>query len=174
MSDEEFDPYNEYCYPNQWNPKTERWDRGGWRCDPDERINGLKLKRSGWKPFDEMTPLRDIPRLWLQLIEPYIERDARYGACWVWHGPVRKANQRIYPIFKVNGLCDTSVVRFIANNIWDIDRTWFCYQSCGNLRCVNPYHIVVTWNNPGLDMAWSRAGPRAHPAYRRWKYRGEA
>lgn len=88
------------------------------------------------------TPLRDIPREWLQNIEPYVVRE---GTCWYWrgaffpdgYGSIMAMNPKTG---KRNG---RRVVRVVAEMFYEGLQGQSVTLSCRRRACVNPAHIVV-------------------------------
>jgi len=88
------------------------------------------------------TPLRDIPREWLQYIEPHIKRE---GTCWYWQGshfPDGYAQMLVVnpKTGKKNG---RRVVRIVAEMFYENLKDHRISLSCGRRSCLNPAHVVV-------------------------------
>ncbi len=88
------------------------------------------------------TPLSDIPRTWLTLIEPRIERD---GLCWLWNGALDATGRPIVAVRLPSGKRSTArVTRIVAGMFYELKKHHEVVQKCGALNCLNPAHIYVS------------------------------
>lgn len=89
------------------------------------------------------TPLHLIPKDWLDLIEPKIER---HGPCWHWVGGLdTDGHPRLY----VGGGTIRCAKR-VAMIFWDWQDGYEVLHHCANISCLNPGHFTVTaghWSN---------------------------
>lgn len=101
--------------------------------------------------FDERTPLSQVPREWLEKIEPKIKR---VGRCWLWTGAVDQDGEP-----KGKTLLDKRVgnqygsirlKRLVASWFWDFTRIpdIEVVRSCPNVACLNPNHLIVRLDAP--------------------------
>lgn len=101
--------------------------------------------------FDLTTPLGEVPREWLQLIEPHITRD---GDHWRWNGPTDAHGEPIvYLTNPATGRRNTKrVKRIVAEMFWELKSFHDVLHECGVLECVNPSHLEPTpthWKQRG-------------------------
>jgi hypothetical protein len=107
------------------------------------------------------TPLREIPRIWLERVEPMVLRGS-FLPCWVWIGMVHTAKghgQICIPKSYDREKKKARVVyahRYVAKIFWDFPEDWFVAHICERNNCVNPAHLCPTPDNPrfGLDDRW--------------------
>jgi hypothetical protein len=94
------------------------------------------------------TKLENIPRQWLQDIEPRVQRAGfEDRGCWIWTGYV---NSKGYPYVKIYDFEKRKetlieVRRMVAHMFWDfLNDEVYVRTSCNVRNCVNPNHIRVT------------------------------
>lgn len=87
------------------------------------------------------TPLKDIPKAWLDYIEPKIER---VGECWLWRGAHDSEGEPVLNFFNaVTRHRNTRrVKRMVAEMFWVLLRRHDVIRQCGVLSCLNPSHLV--------------------------------
>jgi len=93
------------------------------------------------------TQLENIPKEWLNVIEPHVVRGA-FLPCWVWTGALDRNG---YPVMNTDGKM-VMAHRFVAKVFWDFDDSYYVTRTCKVQNCVNPNHLKVTnkhprWNN---------------------------
>lgn len=93
------------------------------------------------------TPLGNVPKEWLQFIEPKIERPEG-TTCWLWRGSCFPDGHAQIMVTnpetgKRNG---RRVARVVAEMFWNLKGEDVVHE-CGNLNCVNPNHFHVTGNH---------------------------
>lgn len=91
------------------------------------------------------TKLCDIPRAWLELIEPKISRPEG-SSCWIWDGAV---NQHAEPVRRSKNLAkgesgNIALKYVVARMFWEIDEHTMIYHECGNNNCLAPFHFYLT------------------------------
>jgi hypothetical protein len=95
------------------------------------------------------TPLCDVPREWIKLIEPKIIRPTD-SACWLWTGATDKDGE---PVFTLTVILDSRegktrkllrAKRVIADMFWQIARHIEIVHECGTLNCLNPSHFYLS------------------------------
>lgn len=92
--------------------------------------------------FDETTPLRDIPRAWLQHIEPRVQRMG-WEPHVMWVGDFDKNGQtRMYAPGK-KGRSRISINKYVMSMFFNMpnDHRILCRSACVQPGCVNPLHI---------------------------------
>lgn len=89
--------------------------------------------------FNALTKLENIPKEWLNHVEPHVVRGA-FLPCWVWAGA---CDRNGYPIMRVDGSI-VMVHRFVASLFWTFDKGHYVKRTCNVNNCVNPNHLVVT------------------------------
>lgn len=88
--------------------------------------------------FNMITRLENIPKEWLNHIEPKIVRGP-FLPCWVWTGALDRNG---YPVMNVDGAM-VMVHRFVAKIFYIFPEEWFVTRSCNVQNCLNPNHIVI-------------------------------
>jgi hypothetical protein len=116
--------------------------------------------------IDLRTPLRLIPRFWLELIEPRIRRD---GSCWLWDGAVDLDGEPVITIKNLDrgGRTTRRLKRIIVTHFWELTDDITVLHSCKTQNCLNPQHFYVTrlkWNEAGLREEINKIATRI----RRW------
>ena len=89
------------------------------------------------------TQLENVPKEWLNVIEPHVVRGA-FLPCWVWTGAVDRNG---YPHMRVERKM-VMAHRFVAKIFYDFPDAYFVSLSCGVRNCVNPNHIKITARHP--------------------------
>ncbi len=89
------------------------------------------------------TQLENIPKEWLNVIEPHVVRGA-FLPCWVWAGAV---DGNGYPYLNVDGKM-VMAHRFVARIFYDFPDEYYVSKSCGVRNCVNPNHLTITARHP--------------------------
>jgi len=89
------------------------------------------------------TSLENVPKEWLNQIEPKIFRGA-FLPCWVWSGAL---DNNGYPIMNVDGR-QMSVAKMVAKIFYEFPEDWHVDRSCHNKSCLNPNHIRVRKFHP--------------------------
>jgi hypothetical protein len=89
--------------------------------------------------FNTKTQLENIPKEWLNHIEPHVVRGA-FLPCWVWAG---QCDRNGYPTMRVDGKM-VMVHRFVASLFWTFGKDKYVRRRCHVQNCVNPNHIYVT------------------------------
>jgi hypothetical protein len=88
------------------------------------------------------TQLENIPKEWLNVIEPKVFRGA-FLPHWIWSGAVCKS----YPVIYVDRK-QIGALRFIAKIFYEFPDDWHVDLSCHYPGCVNPNHIRVRKFHP--------------------------
>jgi hypothetical protein len=98
--------------------------------------------------FDEDSRLRDIPKTWLDVIEPKIRRDEeRFGKYWIWQGSVDKEGHPVintpHPLIRERG--KRRAARLVAGLFFDMNGPYQVEvtHACGNDTCLNPAHLKI-------------------------------
>lgn len=93
--------------------------------------------------LDLRTPLRLIPKEWLDLIEPRIIRPDD-SSCWLWTGAVDGEGEPIISTKNlVTGRRSTMrVKRIIARMFWTGTDEEPIYHACGTRNCLHPAHFI--------------------------------
>lgn len=89
--------------------------------------------------FNMLTQLGNVPKEWLNHVEPHIVRGA-FLPCWVWAGA---CDRNGYPIMRVDGKI-VMVHRWVAKLFWEYAPSMYVRRSCGVNNCVNPSHLIIT------------------------------
>jgi hypothetical protein len=123
---------------------------------------------------DNFTPISEVPRAWLQTIEPKIKRmpaSSPAGGCWVWQGAVDREGHPVMSTIdleKRRGL--RRVARWVASFFYDFPPYIEVTHHCENVTCIRPSHLElqptvanqriagpITHLTP-LDVSYVRAG----------------
>jgi len=89
--------------------------------------------------FNIHTQLENVPKEWLNHVEPHVVRGA-FLPCWVWAGA---CDRNGYPIMRVDdGM--VMVHRFVAGLFWTFDKSYYVRRTCKVNNCVNPNHLHIT------------------------------
>lgn len=110
--------------------------------------------------FSLLTPLKDVPKRWLMVIEPHIVRSARHADCWMWTG----VNYPDTGEPRVNYIDEARIAgrkgqsksvgakKLIAEMFIDMSRVPRDGQGrssveivhlCGHVTCLNPAHLAA-------------------------------
>lgn len=89
------------------------------------------------------TQLENIPKEWLNIIEPKVFRGA-FLPHWIWSGAVSTDG---YPVIYVDGK-QVRVLKFISKIFYEFPDDWHVDLSCHYPGCVNPNHIRVRKFHP--------------------------
>lgn len=91
------------------------------------------------------TPLREIPRTWLTMIEPKVVRSERHD-CWVWIGAVDESGAAVITTKNVaTGKRNTVRVARIVMKMFRPGMTsgQKVKMTCDTRNCVNPRHMTI-------------------------------
>lgn len=102
--------------------------------------------RSRLPLFYEFTPLQEVPKEWLQDIEPLIVRNQRdWPGCWIWQGPIDKDGRPVinFTDFLTKKRKQVRVARMVMKIFWEFEEYYNVRHSCGNLQCLNPHHLKL-------------------------------
>ena len=93
--------------------------------------------------IDLTTKLADIPRIWLQMVEPRLTRS---GTCWLWDGATFADGEPLLNYTNVEtGKRNTRrVKRIIADIFWEMKDHYDIVHACGNTNCLNPAHFYIS------------------------------
>lgn len=90
------------------------------------------------------TQLRNIPRTWLNIIEPRLERPEG-GTCWLWTGAVDGAGHPCVAFRISKDKRSTKrIARIGAALFWELKPHHEVVHSCGVLNCMNPAHWYIS------------------------------
>lgn len=91
------------------------------------------------------TPLEDIPRRWLELVEAKIER-RKGSSCWLWTGAVDTEGEPVLNYLNLaTGKRNTRrVKRLMAEVFWEMKPHYDVLHQCGDLTCLNPNHWTIS------------------------------
>jgi hypothetical protein len=91
------------------------------------------------------TKLCDIPREWLELVEPRVTR-RKDTSCWLWDGAVNQHGEAVIKSknAETGAFGNVSLKFVIARLFWMIDADTDIYHECGTMNCVNPMHFFLT------------------------------
>lgn len=109
----------------------------------------MDLRIEPIKPLlDLRTPLRLIPRFWLEVVEPRIRR---VGSCWLWEGALDFEGEPVVTIKNLESGTRTTrrIKRIIAEHYWDLQDEHNVVHSCNNRNCLAPAHFFVTLEKSG-------------------------
>ena len=89
------------------------------------------------------TKLQDVPRWWLQYVEPRIKR---VGLCWLWEGAHNSDGEPVIALKNLeSGKYNTRMLkRIVAALFYELKQHYEIIHECGNLSCLNPGHLHVT------------------------------
>lgn len=115
--------------------------------------------------LDLKTPLKLIPKGWLDVIEPHIIRPSD-TSCWIWTGAVDRDGEPI--IYVVNAATTGKrstrrVKRIIGDMYWNIRGTQDIIHECGTKNCLAPFHFYVSelhWTQENRAQLIKRRGER--------------
>lgn len=95
--------------------------------------------------LDLRTPLRLIPRAWLELVEPKITR-LEGSSCWLWDGAVDRDGEPVLAIknLETGSRGSKRVKRIVAALFWDLKDHYDVSHACKNVNCLNPQHFHVS------------------------------
>lgn len=96
------------------------------------------------RPFIELTTkLGDIPREWLERVEPHI---VRMGSCWIWQGACDGDGEPTFNYPQPNGKrTSRRLKRWIVDMFWDgLKPHHDVLHHCGDLSCINPAHFFIS------------------------------
>lgn len=88
--------------------------------------------------FNMITRLENVPKEWLNHVEPKIMRGP-FLPCWVWTGALDRNG---YPVMQFEGQT-IMMHRFVAKIFYNFPDSWYVTRSCNVQNCLNPAHIVV-------------------------------
>lgn len=93
--------------------------------------------------FGTDSKLGEIPRFWLQYVEPRIRRD---GMCWLWDGAHDSAGEPVISLVNgETGKRNTRMLkRIVAAMFYVLKKHYDVFHECGNLSCLNPGHLKVS------------------------------
>ncbi len=91
------------------------------------------------------SPLRVLPRTWLEMIEPKIRRP-KDTPCWIWQGAINNDGEPVLMVRNPEtGLRKSTLAkRLIAALFWDMKPYWEVIHACKVQNCLNPRHFLVT------------------------------
>lgn len=89
------------------------------------------------------TKLADVPRWWLQFVEPRIKR---VGQCWMWQGAHDTNGEPVIALLNPDsGKRNTRLLkRIVAAMFYELKKHYDVIHKCGNLSCLNPGHLHVS------------------------------
>ena len=101
------------------------------------------------------TPLKLLPRIWLELIEPKMQRTEE-STCWFWNGALNDDGEPVLQIRKPGSRNRVPVLvkRIVAGLFWDLKNHWDVIHGCKSKNCLNPRHFYVTavqWKQHNRD-----------------------
>jgi len=107
------------------------------------------MKPTKIRPCFRASAFDNIPREWLQLVEPHVVRGA-FLPCWIWAGQI---DSRGYPRLHYRDPATRKsgyiyVHRLVVTMFWDVPQRWYVKRTCHTLNCVNPHHMVPTLHHP--------------------------
>lgn len=87
------------------------------------------------------TTLENIPRRWLELVEPKIKR---VGECWLWQGACDSDGEPVVNYLNLETMKRNTrrVKRIVGELFWELKRHHDLLHTCGDLTCVNPSHLA--------------------------------
>ena len=89
------------------------------------------------------TQLENIPKEWLNHVEPNIMRGS-FLPCWLWVGPIcAKGYPRAYYDYK-----SRNMRRMVAGIFYELPDDWYVDLACHNKQCLNPNHLRVRKFHP--------------------------
>lgn len=96
--------------------------------------------------INEATPLGDVPLLWLQYVEPKIERIG-FNGCWISRHPMTQRGMPVLSYTDDEGnRVRTTVAKFVMRIFWDFPDGYFIKRTCEWDQCVNPNHLYICPN----------------------------
>ena len=112
--------------------------------------------------IDFDTKLCDIPRAWLEFIEPRIRRE---GTCWLWTGSLDHDGHPSVSLRVPGKTTRTTrrVARIVAEMFWDLRESNDVLHACPHLNCLNPNHFHVSaahWSQENRSAIIARRATR--------------
>lgn len=87
------------------------------------------------------TPLAEVPRWWLQYVEPKI---MRHELCWLWQGGHGSNGEPVCNV-KYDGKYKlVQLKKVVAAMFYELKEWYDIYHRCGNLSCLNPSHLGIS------------------------------
>lgn len=114
--------------------------------------------------LDLKTPLRLIPKQWLDIIEPRILRPSD-TSCWLWDGATDRDGEPIISVVNAGtGKRSTRrVKRIVAELYWDMRKDHDVIHECGTKNCLAPFHFYISplhWTQENRAQLVKRRGDR--------------
>lgn len=96
---------------------------------------------------DNFTPISEVPRDWLQIIEPKIKRlpaENPKGGCWVWQGAVDGGGHPVMMTTHLDGSRgQRRVARWVASFFYEFPKWVEVTHHCRNITCLRPSHLEL-------------------------------
>jgi hypothetical protein len=110
------------------------------------------------------TPLGEVPKEWLDIIEPKIARPDD-TTCWLWLGSCDERGEPRYSVQNRDGHWTTRTCKsLIAELFWVLPKIVSVFRSCTNTNCLNPNHFIVTDRHyTQVKQGYARRSPRGRP-----------
>lgn len=91
------------------------------------------------------TKLSEIPKAWLDLVEPRIRRPSN-STCWLWEGGCDGDGEPVINYTNPEtGKRNTRLVkRMVAEIFWLLKRGMEVIHHCGTTSCLNPSHFYIS------------------------------
>ncbi len=96
------------------------------------------------RPLIEMdTKLENIPREWLEFVEPRLQRP-KDSTCWLWPGAKDREGEPVIHVTVEGKRKTIRVKRLIAKIFWEMKQHFDVIHECGVINCLNPSHFYIT------------------------------